>query len=152
MSDTSENSVQFTQDELTYMNNNPIALASGERRDAIRLADAWTAHVEKIDQDRALPWTDRTVWNEHDLCAALTLRDYLDAAIRVLPAPLAVKVSKYADGPDRRFRMITVDDSGKRMAAVAGVDPVGREWWWYRVPDSGPILEDLSRWDRFESE
>ena len=127
-------------------------MTSGERRDAIRLADSWTAHVEKIDRDRALPWSDRTVWNEYDLCATLAIRDYLDAAINNLPAPLAVKVSKYSAGSDRRYRSITVTDSGKRMAAVAEVDPSGRGWWWYRVPDSGPILEDLTRWNRFESE
>ncbi|AHH15020.1 hypothetical protein NONO_c02030 [Nocardia nova SH22a] len=92
------------------------------------------------------------MWNEYDLCAALTIRDYLDVAIDMLPIALAAKVSEYVRGPDSRFRAVTVADSGNRMAAIAQVDPTGRGWWWYRVPDSGPILEDLARWDRFESE
>ncbi len=36
------------------------------------------------------------------------------------------------------------------MSAVANVEPSERKWWWYRVPASGPILEDLARWDSFE--
>ncbi|WP_157163540.1 hypothetical protein [Nocardia aobensis] len=142
--------VQFSDTERAELENHSVTLASGDRRDAIRLADSWAAHIEKIDNDRALPWSDRSVWNEYDFCAALTIRDYLNSAIELLPPPLAEKVSTYTSEADNRYLSITVEDSGKRMSAVAKVDPNTRQWWWYRVPDSGPILEDLARWDRFE--
>jgi hypothetical protein len=32
------------------------------------------------------------------------------------------------------------------MATIAEVDLTGRPWWWRRVPDSGPITEDLARY------
>ncbi|RJO76773.1 hypothetical protein D5S18_11000 [Nocardia panacis] len=125
-------------------------MSTGEERDAIRLAESWEAHVEKIDRDRSLPWSDRTVWNEYDLCAALLIRDRLESAIRKLPEPVASKMNSYATGADERFMSITVEDSGKRMAAVAKIDLAGQGWWWFRIPDSGPIIEDLARWSRFE--
>lgn len=143
--------VQFSETERAELINHAVTLASGERRDAIRSADSWAAHIKKIDNDRSSPWSDRSVWNEYDFCAALTIRDYLDTAIDVLSPPLADKVTRYASATDNRYRSITVEDSGKRMSAVAKVDPSTRKWWWFRVPDSGPILEDLARWDRFEN-
>lgn len=60
-------------------------VGAGGERDGIQLADAWAAHVEKIDRDRALAWSDPTVWNEHDLCAALLIRDRVREAVRALP-------------------------------------------------------------------
>jgi hypothetical protein len=32
------------------------------------------------------------------------------------------------------------------MSRVAGVEPSGRGWWWRRVPETGPIAEDLARY------
>ncbi|MFI7669290.1 hypothetical protein [Nocardia sp. NPDC049526] len=143
--------VHFSEDEIVDIKNHPITLKSGEERDAIRLADSWEAHVEKIDRDRSLPWSDRTVWNEFDLNAAFAIRDYLESAINNLPARLGAKMTSYVSEADNRFMSITIEDSGKRMAAVANIDITGREWWWFRVPDSGPIVEDLARWSRFEN-
>ncbi|MGW4714528.1 hypothetical protein [Nocardia sp. NPDC004260] len=141
----------FTEDEIVDIRSHPVTLKSGEERDAIRLADSWEAHVEKIDRDRSLPWSDRTVWNEYDLHAAYTVRDYLESAVNQLPTMLAAKVNNYVSDADNRFTSITVEDSGKRMAAVANIDTTGRGWWWFRIPDSGPIVEDLARWSRFEN-
>lgn len=90
------------------------------------------------------------MWNEHDLCAALIIRDFLQRAIDRLPEEVASKAAAYAAAADESFLSYTVADSGKRMAAVAGMDANGRGWWWFRVPDSGPILRDLVRWDKFE--
>ncbi|MFX0573318.1 hypothetical protein [Nocardia nepalensis] len=143
--------LHFSEDEIADIKSNSITLKSGEERDAIRLADSWEAHVEKIDRDRNLPWSDRTVWNEYDLNAAYAIRDYLESAINNLPAPLGTKMTSYVSAADDRFMSITVEDSGKRMAAVANIDITGRGWWWFRVPDSGPIVEDLARWSRFEN-
>jgi hypothetical protein len=142
----------FSEDETADIKSHPVKWASGKEVDAIGLADAWEAHVEKIDLDRALPWSDRTVWNEFDLCAAFAIRDHLESAVNNLPAPLGAKMMSYASDADKRFISITVEDSGKRMAAVAELDITGRGWWWLRVPDSGPIVEDLARWSRFENE
>jgi hypothetical protein len=38
-----------------------------------------------------------------------------------------------------------VDDPRMRMAEIADVDLTGGPWWWLRIPDSGPVAEDLSK-------
>ncbi|MDQ3788230.1 MAG: hypothetical protein M3422_13440 [Actinomycetota bacterium] len=118
---------------------------SGES-DALGLAVAWAAHVEKIDDDRALPRTDRSVWTEHDLAAALFKRDFVADALGRLRKDLADRLAIYISEADDRFRSFTNDDSGERMAEIAEVDLSGRGWWWFRVPTSGPIAEDLARY------
>jgi hypothetical protein len=112
--------------------------------DALGLARAWELHVAKIDDDRALPWDDRSVWNEHDLAGTLFMRDFVEDALARLRPALADKVRAYVDRTDERFRSVTTQDSGLRMGTVAHVEVAGRGWWWFRVPDSGPILQDLA--------
>jgi hypothetical protein len=136
----------FTDSELTQIRASRIRRADGSERDAIQLAAAWALHVEKIDLDRSLPWSDRSVWTEHDLAGALFLRDYVEDSLSQLPATLAERMRGYVAESDKRFRSFTVDDSGERMAKIAGVDVSGRSWWWFHVPASGPIAEDLSRY------
>ena len=132
--------------EITEIAANPLVLADGTESDAIDLAVAWNLHVQKIDQDRALPWSDRSVWTEHDLAGALFLRDRVENVLKTLSPTLAAKLRPYVDAIDDRFRSFTVDDSGERMAKIAVVDMTGRSWWWFRVPDSGPIAQDLARY------
>ncbi|GIF24273.1 hypothetical protein BJ973_007753 [Actinoplanes tereljensis] len=122
------------------------ARAHARAGDALELAVGWAGRVEKIDRDRALPWSDRTVWNEHDLAGALFLRDFLQDALDDLPPPIRRKLTPFVEASDERFRGYTVDDPAGRMGTVAEVELGGRAWWWRRVPDSGPIVEDLARY------
>ena len=117
-----------------------------DKPDAIDYARAWELHVEKIDNDRTLPWTDHSVWTEHDFAGALFQRDFLDTALSRLDPRAVSKLQPYVEEADTRFRSFTKPDSGDRMARVAGVGASGRGWWWYRVPSSGPIAEDLDRY------
>ena len=142
--------VDFSDGELGDLERYSITLRSGKKRDAIQLANSWSAHVKKLDSDRGLPQSDHSVWNEFDLCAAMSIREMLNSAIEQIPDSLAKKVSIYVSGADERFRSMTVADSGKRMAAIAEIDLEGRGWWWFRVPDSGPIVEDLARWSKYD--
>jgi hypothetical protein len=121
-------------------------LPGADKPDALGLAVAWAAHVEKIDNDRALPWTDRSVWTEHDLAAALFMRDSVANALGQLRKDLAERLAAYVSVADDRFRSFTKDDSGERLAKIAHVDLAGRGWWWFRVPTSGPIAQDLARY------
>jgi hypothetical protein len=136
----------FDEDELSAIQAAAIRLASGDERTAPQLATAWAANIEKIDSDRARPADDHRVWTEHDLAGALFVRDSLERALGQLPPPLRAKVERVVAPTDERFRSFTVDDSGRRMAAVAMVEPTGRGWWWYRVPADGPIVADLAQW------
>ena len=136
----------FDDDEIAEIGAHPIVLGESTERDAIDMAIAWAAHVEKIDADRALPWEDRSVWTEHDLAAALYIRDFLRDALNKLSASLRDRLQQYVATVDEHFRSYTVDDPAERMGRVAHIDLAGREWWWRRVPDSGPIVEDLAHY------
>jgi hypothetical protein len=136
----------LTEDEISEITGHAIPFADCGERDAMRLAMAWNLHVEKIDRDRALPWSDRSVWTEYDLVAALILRDYTEDALNALPSALTTKLRIYVDAVDDVFRSYTIDDSGERIAKSAMMDTAGRGWWWFRVPGSGPIAHDLAQY------
>jgi hypothetical protein len=67
-------------------------------------------------------------------------------ALDALSPPTRSKLAGWVEAADDRFRGYTIDDPAGRMGKVAEVDPTGRGWWWRRVPDSGPIVEDLARY------
>jgi hypothetical protein len=136
----------FSDAELAEIDASKIVRADGSERNVAQLALAWQAHVEKIDKDRALPWTDHSVWTEHDLVAALFMRDFVEDALSQLRPELADKARQYVANADDQFRSFTAEDSGERVGRIAGVDMTGRGWWWFRVPTSGPIVEDLARY------
>lgn len=138
----------LTDDEISEIDERAIEFAHG-RRDAIRLAIAWNAHVEKIDEDRALPWSDHSVWNEHDLAAAMFMRDFVEDALDPLSSSLRAKLRSYVDAVDEVFRSYTIDDSGERMAGIATVDVTDRGWWWFRVPASGPVAQDIAGYEAY---
>jgi hypothetical protein len=136
----------FDDGEIAEIEASKLSLSESTKVDAFDLAVSWASKVRKIDLDRALPWSDRTVWNEHDLAGTLFWRDHLRRGLDQLPADLRTRLEQFVAQADDRFRSITVEDSGRRMTAIAGVEPDGRSWWWYRVPDSGPIAEDLAKY------
>jgi hypothetical protein len=136
----------FDEGELAEIRSNRLRLSESTELDAIDLAVAWASKVRKIDLDRALPWSDHSVWNEHDLAGAMFWRDFLRDCLSRLRPPLRARLERFVAEADERFRAITVEDSGERMSAIAEVDLAGRSWWWYRVPDTGPIAEDLARY------
>jgi hypothetical protein len=136
----------FSDAEIAEIATHTVRLTEDTAPDAIELAMGWANRVQKIDLDRALPWSDRTVWNEHDLAGTLFVRDFLQDALEQLPATLRERLETWVAESDERFRSYTVDDPAGRMAKIAEVDLTGRPWWWRRVPDSGPITEDLARY------
>jgi hypothetical protein len=134
--------------DLSEIEAHKVAVGGRTERDAIDLGVAWAKNVKKIDSDRELPASDRRVWTEHDFAGTLFLRDHLERALNQLSPAVREKIERWVAETDDRFRSFTVDDSGQRTAKVAEVDTSGRGWWWFRVPESGPIAEDLSRYVR----
>ncbi|WP_156365058.1 hypothetical protein [Sciscionella sediminilitoris] len=55
-------------------------------------------------------------------------------------------MQQYVAEADERYRGFTVEDSGERMAKIAQVEVSERGWWSFRVPDSGPITQDLANY------
>jgi hypothetical protein len=136
----------FDASETAEIESNRINLSESTTVDAFDLALSWASKVRKIDLDRALPRSDRTVWNEHDLAGMMFWRDHLQRSVDQLRPALRTRMERFVADADSRFRSITVEDSGQRMASIAGVTLTDRSWWWHRVPNSGPIAEDLDEY------
>ncbi len=145
MSKVDEVRRRFTPAELDTIAAHPVAMGEGTS-DAIDLAVAWDLHVRKIDADRALPWDDHTVWTEHDLAAALFMRDFVQNALDALPPPVRSRVESVVAGVDEHFRSFTTDDPDRKMSRIAHVEVSTRPWWWRRIPVDGPIAQDLATW------
>jgi len=136
----------FTDAEIAEIESRPVVLNESTKLDAIDLAVGWMNDVQKIDEDRALPSSNRSIWTEHDLAGTLFLRDFLQKALDQLSPSVKSRMEDYVRQTDERFRSYTVDDPAGRMAAVAAVDLATRPWWWRRVPESGPIAEFLTQY------
>jgi hypothetical protein len=136
----------FSEAELAEIAERPVILGENTERDAIDLAIGWQKHVQKIDADRDRPWSDRSVWTEHDLAAALFLRDFLQLGLDRLSPSVRDRLGRHVAATDAQFRSYTVDDPDSPIALVAHVDLSAKPWWWRRVPVSGPIAEDLARY------
>ncbi|WP_280319516.1 hypothetical protein [Nocardia wallacei] len=104
---------------------------------------SWALHVEKIDSDRFKSPADRGVWGGYDLVAAFSVRDFLAGCIEQLGNPLKDKVIRLAERYDTRLRSITIDDEKQVLRRYVEVDLTAAPWWWRRIPDSGPLLEEL---------
>lgn len=136
----------FSEAEMAEIEATSITLGGNTRRNPIELAIAWENSVKKIDADRGLPSSDRSVWSEHDLAGTLFLRDHLEKVLQQLPPSLRERMERYVAEADGLFRSYTVEDPEHRMLRVADVGAQGRKWWWSRIPSSGPIAEDLARY------
>ena len=144
-------SARFTAAERAVIDEHAHVDPYGTRDNALSLTVSWAAHVDKLERDRALPWDDHSVWNEHDLVATMIMRDRLVRALGLIPTELAERLSIVASEVDERFRSFTIEDSGVRITRIANLEapdtPVPNDWWWHRVPVDGPVAIDLSHYD-----
>lgn len=136
----------FSADELMVVADCAWVDAYGRPHDGLTMTAGWVSHVAKLDSDRALPWTDHSVWTEHDLAAALFIRDFLAHALAELPSVIADRLMQVAAETDAQFLSFTIEDPGRRMDQVADVDGESRGRWWSRVPVDGPVAHFLSRY------
>jgi hypothetical protein len=134
---------RFTTDELATLGRQPFRLSVGRSMTALELLTAWSLHVHRIDRERSESGEDPRTWDANDFVAALLLRDFLEDCMVSLPGPLRSKVAELADGVDELFTSITQVDDRHLIDQVTDREQAGRQWWWQRIPDSGPILTHL---------
>jgi hypothetical protein len=113
---------------------------------SIGLADAvvaWREHVAKIDRDLTASADDRSVWGAHDFVAALVMRDVVAEGTAMVDPDLRTRIEPAIADVDAGFRRITEPDDDGCLAKVDGRDVPGRGWWWGRIPQRGPVREEL---------
>jgi hypothetical protein len=138
-----EPNARFTDSERAELESCRYQMSPQRSLNVIELATAWALHVRKIDADRTMPPDDAHTWGPHDLVAALYIRDFLADCLSRLPERLNEKASVAIRPYDEGFLAVTQPDDDQVVARVAEVDVAGKPWWWHRIPDSGPMLDEL---------
>lgn len=133
----------FTERERAELDPYRYQVTPHKSLNVVELATAWAAHVRKLDADRTMPPDDPRTWGPYDLVAALHIRDFLVRCAEQLPAELKDRVAATVAPSDQLFQEITQPDDGQLVARVEQESVAGRPWWWHRVPDSGPLLDEL---------
>jgi BMFP domain-containing protein YqiC len=88
---------------------------------------------------------DPKIWGAYDLVGTLFNRDKVEAMLARLPEALADKVRGVVDEFDEEYRAITVDDDRGEIVEIGDVSRDRDGWWWHRIPDRGPVREELDR-------
>jgi hypothetical protein len=138
-----EPNAHFTEGERAELESCRYQMTPQRSLSVIELATAWALHVRKIGADRTMSPDDPRTWGPHDLVAALYIRDFLADCVSRLPAELRVKASAAIRPYDEMFQALTQPDSDRLVARVAESSLEGKPWWWHRIPDSGPMLDEL---------
>ncbi|MFE2723840.1 hypothetical protein [Kitasatospora sp. NPDC059327] len=117
---------------------------SGQRSTTLpHLLASWKTHVEKLEADLSLPSSDRSVWGAHDLIAALVLRDFIQDGMGALDVALRSRFESLISEIDNRFISFTEPDDQLRVEKVDARSGSEREWWWKRIPVTGPAREEV---------
>ena len=130
-------------EELNRLEQVPVRIRTGHEFELLGLLGAWYLHVRKLTADVPLPDTDQTAWGIHDVVAALFLRDFVERGLAELGVERTAGVDAAVADVDDRFRALTEEDESGRLA-LAEPDAAGHtDWWWRRIPASGPARREL---------
>lgn len=136
-------SADLTEDERARLEATTVALGHGRTRTAADLIVGWAAHVTRLLQERELRLADqRDVWNAHDYVAALVIRGFAERGLDQLDHGLRARAGAAVRRFDEQLRGFTEPDSRGLLRRFAAQD-AGNEWWWERIPTSGPVRDDL---------
>lgn len=138
---------QFSHDELQELEARRIDTLYRKQPDALSLAIGWMVWIAQFDADRKLPSTDVSVRTEHDLAGALFTRDSAEDAIGTIPDRLGARIVPFLEVGDNGLVSFTKEDPDAIMTKIAGIDPLGQAWWWFRRPVDGPLVDFLRFWD-----
>jgi hypothetical protein len=143
-----EPNAHLTDDERALLESCRYQVAPQRSLSVIQLAASWARHVRKIGTDRTMPPDHPQTWGPYDLAAALHLRDFLADCISRLPAKLGDKVIAVVRPYDEMFQEMTQPDDDHLVQMVSDSSLEGKPWWWHRIPDSGPMLDEFRAWAR----
>ena len=137
----------FAPGELDRLEQFPVRIPTGHEFGLLGLLGAWHTHVRRLREDLELSDSDPSACGVHDLVTALVLRDFVDRGITTLGTERTAGVDAALADADARFRSLTEEDETERLA-LAEPEVEGRvtqNWWWRRIPLSGPARRELDR-------
>lgn len=136
-------SADLTPDERAVLQGTFVELGFRRTRTAADLVVGWASHVTRLVGERDLRLAEqRDVWNAHDYVAALIIRGLVRRALEQLDAGLRERTERAVARFDDELRSFTEPDERGLLRRFAA-DDAGEDWWWGRIPVSGPVRDDL---------
>jgi hypothetical protein len=122
----------------------------------IEPAAGWAGHVERLKSElRVTAANHPRSWGFHDYIATLLIRDRVEKLLPSVPEALRNRVTAFVQGYDDELTSFTKDDRDElliRFASSGGglteKEFMASQWWWHRIPQSGPVVEELLDWQR----
>jgi hypothetical protein len=137
-------SADLNTEERARLEATPVSLGHGRSRTLADLVVGWAAHVTRLLAERDLPIQERRdAWNAHDYVAALIIRGMLERGLALVDGELRQKVAQVVSKFDEQLRSFTEPDEQGVLRRFAS-DEAGNQWWWERIPRTGPIRDDLN--------
>lgn len=136
-------SADLSEADLATMELTDVDLGYGRTRSAADLIVGWTAHVNRLHSELYLrPGEDTEAWTAHDYVAALIIRDVVERSLRLLPREVEDHAFTLVTKYDELLRSFTEPDQTGILQRFAP-DEWGSGWWWQRLPQSGPVRQEL---------
>lgn len=133
----------LTQDDRQRLEATAVSLGHGRSMSVADLVVGWAAHVTKLSDERNLkPGEDRDAWNGHDYIAALIIRGFVERGLDLIDGECRARATQVVDRIDRVLTSYTEPDTQGFVRRFA-IDDAGPQWWWDRLPQSGPVREEL---------
>ncbi len=125
-----------------------VDLRQGKMMTLKELVEGWHQHVGRLYQERHAHFADKQTWGGHDFVAALHLRSLIaEATDQVSGSALNVTV-ELVSADDELFKSFTQPDTGGMIERFSSDHFSDTEWWWQRIPISGPVREEFDDFDR----
>ena len=104
------------------------------------LLEGWASRVLKLWADVSGSDSGSPAWGGDDLIGCYYLREALQNGIASSPG---VNVPRSLEAIDRLLESFTASES---LTALRTIDAsIPDEWWWHRIPTSGPIRAEFER-------
>ncbi|MDR7279067.1 hypothetical protein [Catenuloplanes atrovinosus] len=122
-----------------------VTVAPGRQLDVLTLIAAWRAQVARFEADLLAPSGGRPARGARDYVAALYFRDWIAQASAVLPTGPRHRLDRAVADLDARFLALTEPDIDGLVDRATDDPDSTRDWWWHRIPRTGPVRDDFRR-------
>jgi hypothetical protein len=108
------------------------------------LLKGWAQHVQRLQTEASASIeADPNAWGGHDYLAALHLRDLIAQGVEESTPDVRGIVNTLIATSDEEFKAFTELDMDGVVERFSGELHKGTDWWWKRLPKSGPARQEL---------
>jgi hypothetical protein len=122
-----------------------VPLGHGRVKTLAELVDGWVQHVDRLHREQRATARDPYAWGAHDYLAALHLRTMVASAVGHHGTAIREAADRLLAATDEEFMSFTEPDPVHVVESFAGQRCNDSEWWWHRIPSSGPVRSELLR-------